>query len=706
MGILTIKPEFEISQCRRTTFAFLAILVLLLSVYANTFHSSWHFDDEPNILENKGIHLTELNWKNIQNTFFASLGGTGEIYRPVACFTFAINHYLGKNRVFGYHVFNLAVHFFASIFLFLFIYLTLNLPLLKARYGPNSYFIAFLAAVFWAINPIQTQAITYIVQRMASLAGMFYIMGMYFYLKARIATKNPLKAGHYFMCIICGFLAIGSKENAAMFPISILIFDLFLIQGITKTNIKKTSVILVAMILVPLTAALILKGFSVFDLKHLISSYGHRSFTLSERLLTEPRVILFYISLLFYPMPTRLCIAHDISPSHSLIDPPTTLLAILFILTVLALVTIKSKKWPLVSYCILFFFLNHLIEASIFPLELVFEHRNYIPSMLFFVPIIILIIKGMETYSKKTLQVSFCLFLILVLVGFGHSTFIRNAIWKTEESLWLDAVDKYPASARAHHNLGRYYANTNQKEKAIDEYKLALNQARGTHGETHHMTHYNLGLVYHSMNLESDAESHLLKAIEIFPRYADAYNNLSIVVAEQGRYGEAYDYLITSLTYDRNSPLAHNNLGYILIKQDRIEEAISELQQALELDKDYRTSLHNLGIAYNHKGDLQAAARCFRSVLDKDPKALFTQLYLAYTYVCMGKSEAAQLLLSHCYDLLSSERLYEALKIYQQEDPFQELPPRKIILPMLGKIYLEKAGSLDQMGKALLNGLE
>ncbi len=706
MGILTLKPEVDLSHCRKKIFATLAILVLLLAVYANTFHASWHFDDETNILENKRIHLTELNWKNIKNTFFASLGGTGEIYRPVACFTLAINHYLGKNRVLGYHVFNLAVHFIASIFLFLFIYQTLNLPLLKARYGPNAYFIALLATIFWAVNPIQTQAITYIVQRMASMAGMFYIMAMHFYLKARTAEKNPSKAGFYFICIICGFLAIGSKENAAMFPISILIFDLFLIQGITKKNIKKNSVILLAMILIPLIAALTLKGPSVFDLKHLISSFSHRSFTLVERLLTEPRVILFYISLLFYPMSYRLCIAHNISPSHSLIDPPTTLLAILFILTVLAIAAIKAKKWPLVSYCILFFFLNHFIEASVFPLELVFEHRNYIPSMLIFVPVAILVVKLMETQQKKTIHVAITLFITLILIGFGHSTYVRNATWKTEESLWLDAVDKYPDSARAHHNLGRYYANTNQKEKAITEYKLALNLTSGTHGETHHLTHYNMGLVYHRMKRETDAESHLLKAIKIFPRYADAYNNLSIVVAKQGRYEEAYDHLITSLTYDSNSPVAHNNLGYILIKENRIEEAIIEFQKALEMDKAYKMALHNLGVAYKHKGDLTAAARCFRSVVTKDPRALFTRLHLAETYALMGKKEAAYSTVTRAFELFSSSVLYKELKAFHQKDPFEELPAKQIILPILKKVFMEKAESLEQMGNELLEAME
>ncbi len=490
-----------------------------------------------------------------------------------------------------------------------------------------------------------------------------------------------------------------------MLPISIFLFDLFLIQGLHKTNIKRNALIFLALVFIPAILALVLKGPSVFTTKCLASGYEGRAFTLSERLLTQPRVVLFYISLLLYPMPNRLCITHNISISHSLIDPPTTILSILLVLSILGLAILKSRKWPLISYCIIFYFLNHLIESSIFPLELIFEHRNYIPSLLFFVPIAILALKAIQFFSyKRSMQVILSTFIVLVLIAQGHSAFVRNFIWKTEESLWLDAIDKNPNLPRAHHNLGRYYGDTGQKQKAIAQYEEALKLKRGSHAETHHLTHFNLALIYMSTNEEDRAIEHLEKAIEIVPHYADAYNNLAILKAKRGRYNDAYNLLIKSLTYDRNSPQAHNNLGYVLLKTNRIEEAISEFKNALDLEDGDLTALHNLGVAHKYKGELDRAARYFKSVLRKDARALFTRLHLAETYWLMGKKELAKRSVYRTLDLLPPEVVYSKIKASFQKATLEELPESSIILPLLKDAYFKRSVSLREMGTDLWVG--
>jgi len=536
---------------------------------------------------------------------------------------------------------------------------------------------------------------------MASMAGMFYVMSMFFYLKGRISEKRLSKILHYSFCFVSALLAFGSKENTAMLPISILLFDLFLMQGPTKENIKRSSIVFLILILVPLALALMLGDSYIFSAK-ILAEYDGRAFTLFERLLTEPRIVLFYISLLLYPMPDRLCITHYVPISQSLIDPPATLLAILTILGILGVAIIKSKKWPFVSYCIIFYFLNHVIESTIFSLELIFEHRNYIPSMLFFVPIGILALKAIRFFSyKRSMQVIFSIFIILVLIAQGHSTFMRNFIWKTEESLWIDAIDKSPNLPRPHHNLGKYYGDTGQKEKAIAQYKEALNLKRGSHAETYHLTHFNLALIYVSTNETDKAVEHLEKAIEIVPYYADAYNNLAIIRAKRGRYDDAQNLLIKSLTYDRNSSQAHNNLGYVLLKTNRIEEAIVEFKKALDLEDNDLTALHSLGIAHKYKGELDKAARCFKSVLRKDAKALFTRLHLAETYWLMGKEEVAKRIVSSTLDLLPPEVVHSKIQVFFQKDSFQELPESSIILPLLKDAYLKRSVALNKMGNDL-----
>lgn len=707
MKIFDLESEIYLSKCRKNLFVFITLFIIILSIYSNTFDASWHFDDEQNILDRKAIHLSKLTWPQIKKTFFDD---EGKLYRPVACLSLALNYYIGKTNIFGYHAVNISIHFLASIFLFLFIYHILNLPLLKARYGPNSYFIALFATVLWVINPIQTQAITYIVQRMASIAGMFYIMSMYFYLKGRTSQHNLYKVIHYFLCLVAGILAFGSKENAAMLPISILLFDLFLIQGLTKENIKKNSFILLVLILIPLTFALILEGPSIFQPRHVFSGYEQRPFTLVERLLTEPRIILFYVSLLLYPMPDRLSISHDISISHSLINPLTTIISILVILIILCLTIIKSRKWPFISYCIIFYFLNHLIESSIFPLELIFEHRNYIPSMLFFAPISILTIMAIKFFSyKRYMQVIFAVFVVLVLVGLGHSTFMRNFIWKTEESLWIDATEKAPDLIRPWNNLGNFYASRNLHEKALTQYIKALSK-KDIHAKKRgrYLAYYNIGLTYGKMGEEDKALSYYQESEKISFFFADTHNNKGILLLEKDLFDEARHEFEKAIRYDNKHYEAHNNIGFLLLKTGKAEKAIPKLEMALKIKPNNPMTLNNLGYAYRIKGSYGKAFLLFNKGIQHkypDPR-LF--LYLSEIFYIRGKNDQAEKLISR---FVSSGKEADIRKyiegVAKKEERLQKI--RKIKEPVLKRLlevyskrvslvsegmeYLEKKGN-------------
>ena len=705
MEIFKLESELHLAPCRKNVFAIVAIFIIILFVYSNTFQASWHFDDTPNILKSERLHLQELTWEKIKHTWFLNSDGKVKIYRPAACFSFALNYYFGKDEVFGYHIVNLSIHFLASIFLFLFIFCILNLPLLKTKYGPNSYSIALLATILWAINPMQTQAVTYIVQRMASMAGMFCIMSMYFYVKGRTSQNRLPKLTHYFFCFVTATLAFASKENAAVLPISIFLLDLLLIQGLERENIKKNVYVFLALILIPLALNLFLRGPSAFSLERLNTSYLHREYTMLERLLTQPRVILLYLSLLFYPMPGRLSISHDISISHGLFEPLTTILAILLIVLFLGVTIVQSKRWPLLSYCILFFFLNHLIESTIFPLELVFEHRNYIPSMLLFVPVAILIVRGITFFSyKKRMQAVFCIFIILILVGQGHSTFMRNFSWRTEESLWLDAIDKNPNLPRPYHNLGLYYGTLGDREKEIANYLQAINLTRGSYGETRHVTHYNLALAYNALNREDEAIVHLEKAIEMDPGFSDAHSNLAAILIKRRKYDEAFDYLIKALTYNDKNTAAHHNLGLVLLKKRRLNEAVSEFKKTLATDKEFVPALLGLGIAYKYKREFFKAEYYLRRALEKNDKNTITRLHLMETLFLMQQRDSLEELLQETLDVIPPEIMKAVVEdIAADNFPDQEAPDLRITLPLLGKAYLKRSDTLKEYGQEYLD---
>lgn len=699
MNVLIPESERHLSLCRMNVFAVISIIIIVLSIYANTFHASWHLDDEQNILDRKEIHLTRLDWPGIKKTFY---GKSGEIYRPVACLSFALNYYFGKKDVSGYHMINIAIHCITGIFLFLFLHRTLKLPNLNARYGPDAYSISLLSVILWAMNPIQIQAVTYIVQRMASMAGMFYIIAMYFYLKARISEKKLAKSAYFLICLFSGILAFGSKENAAMLPISILLYDLFLIQGVNKKSIIRNSCILLVLILIPLALALLLRGPSTFQPEDLLIGYDYRSFSMIERILTESRIIFLYISLLLYPMPDRLSIAHDISISHNLIDPFTTILSISGILVITSISLIKSKKWPFLSYCVVFFFVNHLIESSILPLELIFEHRNYIPSMLFFVPIAILILKGFNYYSqKKLMQGIIAVFVTLALIGLGHSTYVRNHIWKTDESLWIDAAEKAPDLLRPLHNLANYYSSHNRRHDALPLFLKALSKKSPHNTAFKCITHYNIGLEYQRLGQYDEALTHYRESEKTCPHFGDLFNNRGLIFMEKGMFEKARHDFERATNYYSPKKTAYINLGSLLLKNGSIAEAIQHLEIARKNDPENIVALFHLGYAYRLGGSYGKALTIFEKILQSKHPDARVLLFLAEIYFIRGQNDYAEKLIKR----FSSSGKESDLHKYIEGDAINEEKSEMVrslkcpVLKRLHKEYSKKVSMIADIEK-------
>lgn len=343
----SLPVKWEFSDAKKYIFTFLALFITLFTIYSNSFYGEWHFDDYANIVNNPYIQIKAFSWEEIKHCIYGLEQKRPS--RPLSYLSFALNYHLDGLNVFGFHVFNFIVHYLAAAFLFLFIYNTLKLPLLKDKNEPVAYPVALLATFFWAINPVFVTSVTYIVQRMASMAGMFYILSMYFYLKARIAENSRHSTGFFIGCTLAGLAAVLSKENAVMLPVSILLFDLFLIQGINKDNIKKTLKIIIIPSIIILFIGLIYTG----SFSQAFGGFELRDFTMIQRLLTEPRVILFYLSLLFYPINSRLALLYDIDIFHTILEPWTTIPAILVIVLIIAFAFYVAKKRPLLSFCII-----------------------------------------------------------------------------------------------------------------------------------------------------------------------------------------------------------------------------------------------------------------------------------------------------------------------------------------------------------------
>ena len=622
----------SLSQCRKNIFAFLSITIVVLSIYSNNYNASWHFDDEPNILLGDTVHMTELSWNKVKNSLYKG----EKIYRPVSRFSLAVNYFFGRENVLGYHIVNNTIHIITAIFLFLFLHNTLKTPTLEQKYNKNTYEIALLASVIWAANPIHTQAVTYIIQRMASMAGMFYIMSFYFYLKMRISNTRHHRIFFFITFILCSFLAFGTKENTIVLPVGLILYEVYIIKGITLqewyASNKKLCILSFAAISV--LALVYIYSLVGTNFPGMFGKYADRPFTLLQRILTESRIIFFYFKLLLYPDPYIFSINHDITLSTSLFNPISTFFSVSAIIFMMILAFIIANRRPLIAFCILFFFLNHIVESTVIPLELVYEHRNYIPSMLFFVPFSILIISLLSKERiKKYIQLLIFILVTFFIISQGHSTYARNIIWGNEKNLWLDSVDKYPDLWRAHHNLGRAYEKEGRYDNAIHEYMKAISTDRTKLNRSEELyTFNNLGVLSSRLKKYDSALEFFKKAEEIDSSFAPLYMNRGNLYILQGKLGKAAQEYLHAIELDKNLASVFSNLGYIQLISGDIDSAIYNIEWAHYKGFKNSVTYRHLGQANRLKEYFGKASIMFNKSLELNPDDHLTLLNLVELY--------------------------------------------------------------------------
>ena len=616
----------EIASWGQKLFAAVALLLLIFLVYSNTFNASWQMDDYPNITHNNRLQISELTYDNVLKSLFANpqLTRFKELYRPVACLSFGLNWFWGKDDVFGYHLVNIVIHFLAAFLLYATVATLFNTPRLRRCHRGQAHAVALLTAVLWAVHPLQTQAVTYIVQRMAAMAALFYLLSIYLYLKARLNTVPQWRGLLFAASIISYFLAMGSKENAAVLPLALILVEIIFFQhsGSNKINRKLFWSAAGGAVFVFFTGTLFfLKG----DFLSFINGYNIRPFTLGERLLTEPRILVFYLSQLVLPLTDRLSIAHDVVVSHSLFNPITTLPGIMTVLGLIGISFWRLKQWPFLSFGLLFFFLNHVIESTIIPLELIFEHRNYLPAMFLFCPVamgVSRLLYFVEQRQNPFLKIVAGMTVILIICGLGVGTWLRNAIWATEKSLWEDVLEKSPGIARPYLVLAGEYAKQNQSEKALDYYKKSLTlpdqrpkQSRGT-------AYNNMGTIYLKRQDNETAIKLYQKALSIRPLHPEYLHNLILALIKDRNWNQASARADRLISRYPNNATYLNLKSYILLKQGQPEAALSWLKKALKLAPGNRNAIVNYGIALSLAGKTERAGQ----VLDQMNKVYTTDM--------------------------------------------------------------------------------
>ncbi|MFH1707454.1 MAG: hypothetical protein ABIF71_06015 [Planctomycetota bacterium] len=357
----------------------------IFAAYANSFQVPFLFDDIPNIRDNYTLHAAT------PAEVFHARYMAGSFLRYAGFVSFAMNHLFFGLATPGYHLTNILIHAAAAWVLYLLVHLTLTLP----RFNPATHRwagpAALACALLWALAPVQTEAVTYIVQRFTSLAALWFLASFLLYIKGRLCLaggRPRIGWGLIAAGIVTYGLAMLTKENTIVLPLVVMVYEYLFIHPPDRLDLRK----LAAMVLL-LGLAVGLMGLVNAHVFTFLQLYDIRPFTLTERILTEFRVMVHYLQLIVVPLPSLLNLDKNFPISTGLLSPPATLLAALFLLALLVVSRLTFKRDPLIAFGILWFFINNIVESTIVPLEIVFDHRVYLPSMGIYLVLVVLVLR-------------------------------------------------------------------------------------------------------------------------------------------------------------------------------------------------------------------------------------------------------------------------------------------------------------------------
>jgi protein O-mannosyl-transferase len=542
--------------------SFLLIIVTGFIVYSNSFDCSFQFDDER--------FVNDLSVRNIDNFLkFKTWINDGINKRSMSLFTFALNYHLHGLKVSGYHVVNLLIHLINGVLVFLLADLIFNRPAPFNNAGSiNKNILPLFTALLFIAHPIQTQAVTYITQRMTSLSAMFYMCSLYMYAMGRLRQVqkgiDKYTIMFYLAVIFSAVLALLSKQSAATIPVAILLFELFFIRdreyGIYKKYLIISFFVVAAVLLIILISGNLPRE--------------TRSISRTDYLVTQFKVIPKYIQLLIIPYNQN--IDHDIDISKTFFSLKE-ITGLLLIISLLILGILLYNKQRNISFGIFWFFITLSVESSIIPIaDVIFEHRLYLPSLGY----IICLVSGIGVFLKNKKNI-LIIALMVMTIAYGYATYNRNKVWDSGLSLWSDSVSKSPHNPGALYSLGNYYLLQER------EYETAMKYFR--------------------------------EALRYDPEYEPALTNIGHEYLRRGLNDLAIEYYEKSLTIIPDNIPVLNNLGLLYFNKGNYDASVNYYNRSLKLRPDDVTVLNNLGSAWGAKGDYDMAIKCFTLILKIDP---------------------------------------------------------------------------------------
>ena len=583
----------------------LGIILLGILIYSNSFDCSFHFDDIPNIVENPAIR----NVADVQTWWNANPN------RAIPVFTFALNYHFHQFDVRYWHYFNLGVHLINACLVWWLVGLLFAAPALQdaplRKYRKE---IAFFTALLFVSHPLATQSVTYIVQRMASMAALFYLLTIGLYLKGRL-TQTASKYLFFAGGALSAGLAVFSKENAFTLPLALVLVEICFLQTRKfSLDFKDYRLLLALAALLAVFITVPLKfSFSIFN--SIPPAHGHTyTVTPLNYLFTQFSVIPKYIQLLFLPLKQNL--DYDYPISNSFFEA-RTILGFLLLGSLVGLAIYLFNRNRILAFGIFWFFITVSVESSIIPIEdLIFEHRTYLPSFGF----LLLLTVAVYSLAGKTNKTLAMAVLLLTAGAYAIRTYQRNKVWQNDLTLWSDTVKKSPGKARPFGSRGDYYRDNNQPENALADYSSAIrnnpNYATALH---------NRGTVYASLNQWDKAQADYTRAIEIDPNYVKAYYNRGNAFLNLGDYARALADFSKALEDESTKTNAHLGRGAAYTRMQQWENAIKAYSEVLVLDPKYADAYYFRAAAHNNLRQLENTVSDYSSYL-----AINTQNKLAW----------------------------------------------------------------------------
>jgi len=614
------------------------IVVVGLILYARTLQVPFVLDDFESIAHNPLI--TSLAYFSDLGSGKMFFGHAGFVSRWFGYRSFALNYRMHGLDLPGYHAVNIAIHLLASLCVYWIVRLTFRTPYFlkggnSGRIGEQAGFTALVAALLFVAHPLQTQAVTYLIQRLASLAALLYLASLACYVQGRLASRGAGKlhlsgAAWFAASLVSAFLALKTKQNSCTLPITILLYELLFFTGAHRKRLLGALLALGALAGSAGALLALRSGKPWVELLGQLDQATRLQTDMSrwDYLATQFRVIVTYLRLVILPVGQRL--VYDYPADQGFLNGPVLLSAALLICLVAAgcICLQRSRAWqgsegdasPLlrvIAFGIFWFFIALSIESSIIPIaDVIFEHRMYLPlAGLFLALAASLTLASGESGAlagwPKLPVVAGAAGVLLLLSGL---TIARNETWRSEVGLWQDNTQKTPNKGGVYLNLGAAQERAGNLAGAEEAY-LAAN----TLTVDQPFSRLDLGRLYLLSNRLDEAQKQFQEALGIDPTMGDAYNNIGKIMEMKHQDDEALKEYLKAVRYRPYLAAPYLNIGRLYAKQKRYPEAIKEYDKAIVREPAYFEAFINRGVSLLATGRKSEAVADFRRALQITP---------------------------------------------------------------------------------------